>query len=213
MNRYYFDLETEGLPLDQIAKLIPEFEAGGNIKDPEKIKAAIESKRTEWLDKTALKAITGKIVAFASAADERAPEFYAQADEKTLIEILVTELRQMIQLNATAYAWNGHGFDLPFLCQRAAVHDIPAFKFLTTKFRGRYYWHENLVDAKAVWSNNSLDHSGSSLNSVSIALGIGEKTGNGKDFAALLKSDPVKAKEYALMDVELLRKVVLKMGI
>ena len=213
MKQFYFDLETQGLPADQIQKLMPAEWPTGNTKDPAKLAAAIEEKKVEWLDKTALKAITGRIVAVTSAVDDNVPEMSAQADEKTLIQILLTELVQVIQINATAYAWNGHGFDLPFLCQRAAVHDLPAFSKLTTKFRGRHYWNENLVDPKLVWSNYSPDHSGSSLNSVSLALGIGEKAGNGKDFAALLKTDPIKAKEYALMDVELLRKAVLRMGI
>ena len=61
--KIYWDLETEGLPLEKIASIMPEFEAAGNIKDTDKIKASIDAKKAEWLDKTALKAITGKIIA------------------------------------------------------------------------------------------------------------------------------------------------------
>lgn len=212
-SKHYWDLETEGLPEEQVIKLMPEFEAPGNIKDEAKIALAIGAKKSEWLDRLALKAITGRIVAVTTAWDDKPPEMSAQADEKTLIQIILTELNQVISLNASSYAWNGHGFDLPFLCQRAAVHNIQAFQQLTTRFKGRFSWNENLVDPKLVWANYSPDHTGTSLKSVSLALGVGEKSGDGKDFAGLLKTDPVKAKEYALNDVELLRKIVLRMGI
>lgn len=212
MNALYWDLETEGLPQDKILPLMPEFSAGGNVKDPAKIAAAIEEKKSEWLDKAALKAITGKIVAATFAGNSGEPEMHT-GDEADIILVMLGALMGSIGRNENCHAWNGHGFDLPFLCQRAAVHDIKAFGQLTSKFRGRYYWNEYLIDPKLVWSNYSPDHTGTSLKSVSFALGIGEKSGSGKDFAHLLKVYPEKAKEYALQDVRLLRSVVQRMGL
>lgn len=213
MKKLYWDIETEGLPVEQITPLMPEFEAPGNIKDESKIKAAIEAKKAEWLDKAALRAITGKIVAVTMAKDGYEPLMSSADDESLLIATALIALKEAISLNAQAYAWNGHGFDLPFLCQRAAVYDIQAFRDLTTFRYGRYYWNENLIDPKLVWSNYSPDHTGTSLKSVSHALGVGEKSGDGKDFAALLKTNPDEAKKYALNDVELLRAIVKRMGI
>jgi predicted PolB exonuclease-like 3'-5' exonuclease len=213
MKKFYFDIETEGLPFEQIERLMPEFEAAANIKDEVKIKAAIEAKKADWLDKVALKAITGKIVAVTIAKDDNVPEMWANFGEKTLIEEILKELKSVISLNAQAYAWNGSGFDLPFICQRAAVYNIPAFADLTVNMRGRFYWQESLIDPKLVWSNYSPDHTGTSLKSVALALGVGEKTGEGKDFAKLLKEKPDEAKTYALNDVNLLRTIVRRMGI
>ncbi len=212
MQKLYWDIETEGLPIEQVAKLMPEFEAPGNIKDPEKIKAAIDVKKAEWLDKLALKAITGKIVAVTTVEDDGEPKM-AIGDDKELVENAVAMLTDVIHQNASAYAWNGSGFDLLFLCQRAAAYRIPAFAALTVNVKGRFYWREQLIDPKLVWSNYSPDHTGTSLKSVALALGVGEKSGNGKDFAALLKTNPKEAEQYAFNDVVLLRGIVQRMGI
>jgi len=59
--RLYWDLETQPLTLDALEKVMPTFEAPGNIKDPAKIALAIGEKKSDWIDKAALKAISGKI--------------------------------------------------------------------------------------------------------------------------------------------------------
>ena len=210
--RLYWDIETEGLPLKQIASIMPEFEAAGNIKDAEKIKASIESKKAEWLDKTALKAITGKIVAVTIALGNVEPEMVI-GDENEIISRIVGELKSCIAVGGQAYAWNGSGFDLPFICQRAAIYGISAFKDLTQQRGSRFNWNECLIDPKMVWSNYSPDHSGTSLKTVASVLRVGEKSGSGKDFAALLKSNPSEAEQYAKKDVSLLRSIVQRMGI
>ena len=218
INKIYWDIETEPLPIDHLEKLMPEFPAPGNIKDPAKIAAAIAEKKEAWLDGAALKAITGRIVAISLAFDDGEPEMWKGdgkwvGEEEALIEHAMEVLVDVISQNALAYAWNGHGFDLPFLCQRAAVYGIPAFKQLMVNVRGRYYWNEALIDPKLVWSNYSPDHTGTSLKSVGLALGVGEKTGSGKDFAELLKTNPAEAEKYAKLDITLLRGIVQRMGI
>jgi hypothetical protein len=218
MKRLFWDVETEALPEADLAKLMPEFTAGANLKDPAKIAAAIADKKQDWLDGAALKAITGKIVAVTAAADDNEPLMrtigdHPIVDEKELIIQTVNTLLNTVGEGGNAYAWNGHGFDLPFLCQRAAVHNIPAFSQLTVNVRGRFYWNEAFIDPKLVWSNYSPDHTGTSLKSVALALGVGEKIGSGKDFAALLKTNPDEAKRYALADITLMRDIVNRMGI
>jgi len=210
--RYYYDFETQGLPEADLLRVIPEFEAPGNIKDPTKIAAAIAEKKADWIDKAALKAISGKIVATTAAWDDEEP-IMQTGEEKDLIVAMLASLKDCISLGVPAYGWNSSGFDLPFLCQRAAVHGIPAFKHLMVNVRGRFYWHESLVDAKLIWSNYSPDHTGTSLKTVSAALGTGIKDGSGKDFAELLLTDRAKAESYAKNDVALLREAVKRMGI
>ena len=70
---FIFDIETGPLPRAELKELEPEFEAGGNVKDPIKVKLAIEKKRAEWYNKAALSPITGEILAigiFDSATDK-----------------------------------------------------------------------------------------------------------------------------------------------
>lgn len=212
MKKIYWDLETEGLPLADLERVMPEFDAPRNIKDPVKIKDAILEKKLEWIDKAALKAITGKIVAFTYAVDNEEPQMVT-GGEAGLIEHAHHVLQEVTASRAYAYAWNGHGFDLPFLCQRAAVHGKPLFGTLCNKVRGRYYWDEGFIDPKAVWSSYSQDHTGSSLAVVARVLGVGEKTGSGKDFAGLLRTNPEEARKYANADITLLRGVSNRMGL
>ena len=57
------DIETAPLPESELAPLMPEFSAPSTWKDPEKIKAAIETKRAEWLESCALDALTCRVLA------------------------------------------------------------------------------------------------------------------------------------------------------
>ena len=215
MKRYYYDIETEGLPAIELAKVMPDFEAPGNIKDPLKIAAAIEEKKKDWTDKAALKGYTGRIIALSYAAnDTDEPHFVADTgDEDKIIKIMLDHLTEVISQGGMAFAWNGSGFDLPFLCQRAAVHNIPAFGKLMVNVRGKFYWNEALIDPKMIWANYSPDHTGTSLATVAKALGVGEKSGSGKDFAQLLRTDAAAAEAYGKQDIALLRSIVIRMGL
>ncbi len=209
--RYFWDLESSALPEDKL--LIPEFEPAKNLRDPEKIKADIADKRAAWLESCALRATTGRIIAFSSAWDDDEPTFSCSPDERTMLDILVHDLTQVISLGAKAYAWNSGGFDAVFLAQRCAVHGIHAFKSFMVNYRGRWSWNEAFIDPMQVWCGPYQRSDGASLKNVAYALGVGLKTGNGKDFAKLLQDDPVAAKAYAISDCNLLRGVVRKMGI
>lgn len=211
--RLYFDLETEGLPADKLQPFLPDKWSTGNTKDPAKLAVAIEEKKADWMDKAALQAITGRIIAASTAKMDNEPEFHCVPDEQAIIQTVLDEMKAAIVLGGNIYSFNGNGFDLPFLCQRAAVYGIPAFQWLTTVKGGRRYFDSAFVDVMQVWNMSTQYKEGQSLKNVALALGCGVKDGNGKDFAALLKTDPIKAKEYALNDVILLRSVANKMGI
>lgn len=208
-----FDLETGPLPEEQLLPIMPEFEASRVLKDPDKIKADLEAKKAAWLDSAALKATTGRVIAFSICHDDQEPEFHCTPDEKTMLEILAHELKMTIGLGGKAYAYNAFGYDLPFMCARCAAHEIPAFKNFTVNYRGRWSWNEAFIDPMQVWVGPGQRHDGASLKAVAYALGVGLKTGDGKDFAKLLRDDPIAAKQYSLNDVLLLRGVVAKLGI
>jgi len=211
--KLYIDLETSAMPLEQLQPIMPEFEPAGNLKDPDKIKASIADKQAAWLDGAALKPTTGRVIAFSMAWGNDEPQFFANNDEKAMLQALDYEIMSLIGQGGNCYGWNIMGFDLPFLCGRCAVHEIPAFKGYTSNFRGRWSWNECFVDPMQIWAGPYNRSDGASLKNVSFALGLGLKDGNGKGFAALLKSDPEAAKRYAIMDCNLLRGVVQKMGI
>jgi DNA polymerase elongation subunit (family B) len=214
MSHYtFFDLESSPLPVDQLEPLIPEFVPDQRLKDPDKIAASIAEKREAWLSRCALSATTGRIISASIARNNDAPEFICAPDERTMIDVLIHDLSETIALGGTAFGWNSSGFDLPFLAQRAAAHGIPAFKMFTTSYRGRYSWNEAFVDVMQVWCGPYNRPDGMSLKNVALALGVGVKSGSGADFADLLKNDPVKAREYALNDVALLRNITAKMGL
>lgn len=212
MTKLYFDIETSVLPPDQLDKFMPKNDewALGNASKPETVARIIAEKKLEWIDRAALSAITGQIIAVSFADGAREPLVLTDVSERLLIE---QTLNNLTLNNGPIYTWNGSGFDLPYLCQRAAVYGIPAWPSLTQVFRGKFYWNENLIDAKQVWSMYSSDHRDTSLAKVALALGVGEKIGNGKDFAELLKTDHQKAIEYCKNDVVLLRKIIQAMGI
>ena len=214
MKRMYFDLETAALPVEQLTGIMPEFEAAANLKDPDKIAASIASKKQSWIDDCALRATTGRIIA-ASSCDGvgNEPEFHCSPDERTMLDILFSDMCDTITQGGHIYAWNLFGFDLPFLAQRSAMYGVPAFKTFMANYRGRWAWHEAFVDPMQIWAGPYQRSDGASLKAVAGALGLGIKSGSGKDFAKLLVADPVAAKEYSLNDVRLLRGIVDRMGI
>lgn len=209
--RYYWDLETSALPEDQL--LIPDFEPAKNLRDPEKIKADVADKRAAWLEICALRATTGKIIAFSCAWDDDEPQFHTSENERQLLDLLCQDLKDAITHGCKAYAFNGSGFDLPFTMQRLAIHGIPMFKYFMANYRGRWSLHEWFIDPMQIWAGPYNRSDGASLKNVAYALGLGLKEGSGKDFSTLLKSDPEAAKRYSILDVELLRGVVKKMAI
>ncbi len=213
-HRLFWDLETGPQPPEQLLKLMPEFTAAANLRDPEKIEASITAKRQAWLDDAALRGTTGQVLAFGMAQDDDPVmvNTIEGSNEKALISALFQHLYDAIMNDWFIYTWNGAGFDLPFLCQRLASHGKPGFWYLT-KGKGRRYWDDHFIDAMQVWNMQSGHVSGSGLDAVAKALGVGEKNGDGAMFYELFKADPDKAKAYCANDVELLRKVVLRMGI
>lgn len=213
MKKLFFDVESAPLSIDQLTPIMPEFEAGANLVNPDKIKAAIEAKRESWLTDAALKPTTGRVIAISTALDDAPAEFHCSPDERTMLDILYRDLSDAVGFGARIVGWNLFGFDLPFFCARCAAHGIHAYKNFTVNYRGRWSWNEAFVDPMQIWTGPYQRSDGASLKAVAYALGLGLKTGNGKDFSELLKSDPIAAKSYSIMDINLLRGVVEKMGL
>jgi DNA polymerase elongation subunit (family B) len=211
--KYIWDLETAPIADELLVKFKPEFQPDSRLVDPVKIKASIESKETEWKDRAALSGITGRIIAYAGVWDNEEPEVAADENESVLLKRIVEHLQKVLFQGGKAYCFNGFHFDLPVLCMRCAINKIPVYRLFQSYFRGRWSWNESFIDVLSVWVGPYQPVTGHSLKNVALALGVGEKTGNGKDFADLLKTDRDRAIEYAKNDVVLLRKIVAAMGI
>jgi DNA polymerase elongation subunit (family B) len=93
-------------------------------------------------------------------------------------------------------------FDLPFLIKRSWKHRITVPYWIR---HGRY-WNDLIVDLREVWQLGDNRAHGS-LGAISRHLGLGEKTGNGADFANLWKTNRQAAIDYCLQDVKLTQQV------
>lgn len=217
LNKAYWDLETQAAPLAQLNAIMPQFEAAKNIKDDAKVAASIEEKKQAWIDDAALKATTGRVLAYTIAWNDQEPVVMHIDDETTeydIIKAACADFGKIISESGTAYGFNSHGFDVPFLCQRACVVGIPIIRsYLTSRFRGRVYPHDSQIDIMREWLCGNPDYKGQGLDAVAKALGLAGKTGSGKDFAKLLETDREAALNYAKQDVELVRSIAKKMNI
>ena len=118
-----FDVETiHNLAMVQY---LPEPEAAGNIKDPEKIAADIAKKRVEQVGKMALSPMFGRICAYsvASHALHEADVMAAITDdeERRLIGRILPHLRVSRNDYPALVGYNCHGFDLPYIYKRALI--------------------------------------------------------------------------------------------
>ena len=58
-----FDIETGPVNADKLQDQMPEFTAPANYKDEEKIARYIEEQQKKWIEKVALDASTGRVIA------------------------------------------------------------------------------------------------------------------------------------------------------
>ena len=205
MSKYLIvDIETSGLEESKLADIMPVFEPSKALKDPEKIKADLEGKKAEWMDKTALDAKTGYIVAMGVMDDMGLLHIFHSQPESDLLK----GFWELWRANPTAFIV-GHNiveFDIPYLIRRSWINDIDIPHDV---IHGRYL-ASRIIDTMKTWAccvyGNRI-----SLNDIGIALGVGKKSGGGKDFAKLLKSNPVEALKYLENDLTLTRECAKKM--
>ena len=216
MRKIVFDIETGPLPNSELEQLIEPFDPAavkvGNIKDPAKIEAKIEECRanhwTDFVDGAALSAVTGRVLAigiqdsdgFKILGDNLSSEAEIIHDFWHLCQFEMGRLNTMI-------GFNTHLFDLPFLVRRSWKLGVKVPPFIR---RGRY-WADEMIDLRNDWQLGDRPAEGS-LNAICKHLGLGQKTGNGKDFAGLWILDRKKAIEYLRQDLALTSKVATIFG-
>lgn len=205
----FYDIETEALPEQEIAHLMPEFQAPANYKDPEKIKANIEQQRQDWIKNAALSPITGRVLAIGVWPPlEDGVIIVANEDEKVILARFWRWVNVQIWAGHKVVGWCCHQFDLPFLIKRSLRHSLEVPKLRTgAAFQ---YWHDQMVDLAVRWQFGDKQ-SPHSLDTVAKFLGVGSKNGNGAEFGALWHSDRPKAEEYLTNDLRLLRGIYERM--
>ena len=216
-----FDLESGPLPLEQLAAIMPEFEASGTIKDPVKIEADIVKKRAAWMDKAALRATTGQVLALGWAVREG---HFGEGETQTLIGE-ETEIIERFWAMTNAHPTKGmetvdhpmigfysNHFDLPFIIQRSRILGIKIPASVLTCYRGRWNLNERFVDLYDAWACGNRD-CGDNLNTVARSLGLPGKLGSGGDFAQLLITDRAAAVAYLTRDIEIAVAVAERLGV
>lgn len=193
-----FDIETGPLPASVlIERFNPTFEAAKNIKDPDKIAADIAAKKAEWLDKSALHAERGEILAIGYKVNDQPIEIIEGEEPGLLIAWL------SVMNNRKSHVFHGFNildFDLPFIRRRCVINGI-RFPFYDSGDKWKP-WKVATYDAMKDWCFGNYREF-VSLNTVARALGVGVKNGSGDMFHELYKTDKEKARDYLRNDVQL----------
>lgn len=206
MTPIYFDIETGPLPREELERLMPEFTAARNLKDPEKITADIANKKQAWFDNAALNPLTGRILVCGLKQGSRFIMLdgvsMTDGGERIILQEFWGRWSASLPKSTTFVGFNIYGFDLPFMVRRSWVLGVPVPADIMI---GRY-WNKRLVDLQEVWQLGDR-HAPGSLGDIAKGLGIGEKQSNGAEFARLYSEDPAQALKYLENDLELTQKV------
>jgi DNA polymerase elongation subunit (family B) len=118
------------------------------------------------------------------------------------------KVRYQVNSYGKIIGFNIVGFDLPYLIRRSWIHSVPICEGIK---RGRYFSDTHVVDLAEIWRLGEKN-TFISLDRLSRVLGTGEKSGSGKDFAALLATDREAALKYLANDLELTARLAKKLG-
>ena len=201
MKHIVFDIETVPQDEARLLALAPEFTAPGNLKDPEKIAAAIAKKRADYLADAALNWKTAEIVLIGAGDDVEIQSFTGES-EKELVGNFLNLLGGELGDAVVAGGHNVKAFDLPMLINRARVHGLKIPRTVFTFWRGRPQWNENIFDTLEILSfGKSFD--GNGVDDVARVFGLPPKLGHGGDFPLLWRADREGAIAYNRRDVEI----------
>ena len=205
MNILAIDIETMPNP-DMISKL-PEVLADSRLKDKEKIKADIEKKKAEQIEKMALSPLYGKIACIGYYGDEI--QKVDILEEPKMLKILMSLIRNDEDI---FFTWNGNNFDLDFIIKRGIILGVDGYNIKTLeniKSRRR----ENFIDLMEKWCGYGKF---AKLNEVASILLDGEckEELDVKQIPELMKTTTGKEliRRYCLRDCELTYKLARKMG-
>lgn len=207
----------------------------GNLK-PENRAAKLEEKRLTWVeeeatywkekvDRAALSAMTGRVLAIGYDDSDGTQDIDAVGDVNrfaidagantehdviTRFFAVVVASRQGASYKLVGF--NSGEFDLPFIVRRALILGLKVPQGLLPTGSSRFYWPSWFIDLRDIWTfgakgQSDLRHG--KLGQITRLMGLGEKNGDGADFARLWR-DPAtreQARAYLLQDLQLTRKL------
>lgn len=201
IKRIYLDIETAPASDDVLARVKPTFTAPSNYKDEGKIAQSIAEQEQAWRERAALDAATGQVLCVGWLYDgDHEPVILGAkgGTEKNIVGDFWLSVADELGRGNTLIGFNIFGFDLPFMARRAWVHGLQVPHIA----RNGRYWSNQFMDLMDIWKLGVYDQR-ISLDNMAKALGVGAKTGSGKDFAALWATDKPKALEYLVTDLRL----------
>lgn len=199
-----FDIETEGLePQVQLTTFEPEFSADARLKDPIKIQADIEEKKSAWLEKAALHAERSRVLVIGYNCGGTIT--FQQGDEAAML----ADFWKRFDGNQGLFiGHNIKGFDVPYLMRRSYILGVkPSLEVMEGRYLSRRF-----IDTMEVWGAGEWG-SKISLDNLARSLGVGSKSGSGADFAKLYHADQKTAIDYLRNDLLLTEGVAKKMGL
>lgn len=218
MKTLIFDIETGPLPEPELLAMMPPFDPAevrvGNIKDPDKIAAKLReceaAYKADFLERAALDPLTGRVLAigYHEAGLNEVKVIFNDANEAALLrdwwQVVRGDMGRVHQL----IGFNCHLFDLPFLIRRSWKHRVA----VPVGIRHGRYWSDEMVDLRTEWQLGDRQARGS-LDSIAKHLGLGGKSGDGKQFAEMWKADRDAAMKYLANDLELTARIAEVLGV
>ena len=210
-----FDIETGPRDYEDVIRFVPdeilnrEIRPDGRLTDPAKIKADIHKKELERAkdiddfisNKAALSAVMGQVATIGFKFPHKAEPEIWEGDEKDLLTRF-WDLYHGRDKNMYLVGWNSEKFDMPFLWQRSVMLGVKH----GVAWNNRYW--DSHIDHMTVFTRGVYGQF-VSLANAALAMGIGAKTGSGKDFYKLYTNPETKQKaiEYAMNDIILTGKI------
>ena len=190
------DIETyPEIPDGMINILKAELKAPSNLKDPEKIAAALARKEAALVEKAALSPLTARVVIVGMGFRQKGGEWEYQVltDENELTLLGLVDLAVAGRQVTKRITYNGARFDIPFLVARCMKHGfVPKWKWPV----GRY--HPMHVDMYDVLGEGSLEK-------WMVLLTGQRKKSSGSQIAELIDSGRLdEAVEHCLDDIKAL---------
>ena len=201
MKHIVFDIETVAQDETRLLALAPEFTAPANLKDPEKISAAVAKKRADYLADAALNWKTAQVVLI-GAGDDAEIQSFTHESEKELVGNFLSLLGDALADGVAVGGHNVKGFDLPMLVNRARVHGLKIPSTVLSFWKGRPTWHDGVFDTMEILSFGKA-FEGNGVDDVARVLGLPPKLGHGGAFPALWRADRAGAVAYNRRDVEI----------
>ena len=198
-------LDIETIAQDNL--IPPEFSAPANLKDPEKIKAAILEKQQKWVDEAALHAERGMLILM-GWKHNTGDYVWNSTNPGTEAEV-ISATWELIKKQFPIVGFNIIHFDIPFLIRRSWILGVPIPREAIFDRRG-YIDQDKFIDLMLLWQCGDRQETISLDTMAKAILGRG-KTGHGSDFGKLWATDKQAAIEYCRADVQLTWELAKKM--